>query len=308
MKKLLATLLIALLLPAAAFAEADALPAFAWERNGESHWQLDETGTAIHPEAHTISEETLRCTVCGCELLDWGDGCIDVTDYDEFGNLLRCTSFENNEKTLEIIHLLTYHESGAVLKDLEYIDGVLYGETIYTVTADGEQLPVIQTVWNDDGTTSVNDYDEHGNCIRAAVYAEDGAITFETISEFALNDDGWYYECKTTSRFDSGDTFYSETNQYGDVIRTLNTDANGVVWADHVYEYGYEDYIKLWSRQYTGGTLVWEETFDANGSLVQETEYREDGIRVVCLYDGEGELISETAYAEDGSILPGESF
>lgn len=300
MRKFLPLILSLLLLTVAACAEESP---FFWERDGVTHWQLDASGAIINQGEHTISNENLRCTVCGCEILDWGDGSIDVTDYDEYGNLLRYTSFADGEKTYESIHVLTYGEDGVVLSDKEYLNGTLYGETIYTISAEGEQLPVTVTVWNDDGTTSVNEYDEHGNCICSVIYAEDGAVIHETLSEFALDDNGWYYECKTTSRFDSGETFYTETNQHDDQIRVLNTHADGTAWADEVYEYKYKGSDKVWCKHYSFGKLIMESMYNNEGSCIQETEYLEDGSKIISLYSEQGDITSATSYAADGSVV-----
>lgn len=301
MKKLLLMLLSIIQLGSAVCAEETALITFPWERDGTSHWQLDSSGAVTNLGEHTFSSEDLLCTVCGCEVIDWGEGAYDVTDYDAYGNILRYTSFENGEKTWESLHVLICSEDGVVLSDKEYQSGELCSENTYAISEEGEQLPVKSTVWNDDGTTSVNEYDEHGNCVYAAVYAEDGAVLFETVSEFALNDDGWYYECKTTSRFDSGETFYTETNQHGDRVRVLNTYADGAVWADTVYEYEYRGFSKAWSKQYSFGKLTFEETFDADGNLMQEIEYLEDGGRIISQYNSQGDMTSAVTYAADGS-------
>ena len=123
MKKLFPILFALALLLTAACAEDSALPVFLWEHDGLNHWQLDAAGVPVNQGAHTLREEDLRCTVCDAEVLDWGDGAIDVTDYDAYGNTLRYTSFENGEKTYESIHAFTYDEAGVVLVDREYIDG-----------------------------------------------------------------------------------------------------------------------------------------------------------------------------------------
>ena len=307
MKRLSAFLLIALWLLSTAVAEEVVFPTFEWERDGLYHWQLDASGATLNKSAHDAGDDWM-CSICGSEILDWGDGFYDVTDYDAYGNVLRLSSYDDtNALAYESIHLYTYHEEGVVLKDMEYIDGVLYGENLYTIGAEGEQIPVRSTSWNEDGTTSVNEYDEHGNRIRAVIYTADGAVTFETISEFALDDNGWYYECKTTSRFDSGETFYTETNQYGDLVRTLNTYADGTAWADEAYEHAYEGFSKVWSKQYSFGRLSREESFDDEGNCIQEVEHLEDGGRIVYDYNEHGDVASVTTYAADGSILSTEA-
>lgn len=305
MKKTFCFLLTLLFLFSCALAQA---PSFPWVIDSENHWQTDASGAAVHLGSHTLDEDTLCCTVCGYMFLDWGEGYADAALYDEAGNLLHGLSFENGEKTYESAHALTRDDAGHVLKDIEYINGVLYGETIYTVNDAGEQIPVTATAWNDDGTTSINEYDEHGNNVRACVLSPEGAVMFETLSEFALNDEGWYYECKTISRFDSGDTFLTESNQYGDPLRTLNTFADGTVWADMVYEYGYQEHVKLWSKQYSFGKLFRETTFAPDGSGWQETEYQEDGGWSISVYDSDSDIITVTTYAADGSVLSQDAY
>ena len=303
MTKFTSLLLACLLLFSAAAADESNLPHFEWEHDGNNHWQLDDSGAVINSGAHILVENTQLCTVCGCDILDWGDGCIDVTDYDAFGNTLRYASFENGEKVYESVHIYTYNADGVVLTDHEYINGVFACEAIYTVSETGEQIPVTGTLWNEDGTVSINEYDAYGNCIRAAVTDSEGNVLVEMLSEYALNDFGWYYECKTTSRFDTGDTYYQEINQYGDTVRSVNTDADGAVWSNTRYEYQYKDGVKLCSKQYDGDQLIFARTFDSDGNLLTETEYLDDGQTIDYLYNEAGDVVSATTHAEDGSVI-----
>lgn len=303
MKKFLLLTLAALFLLCAACAEEAALPVFAWERNAADHWQLDESGAIINQSAHTISEEDLRCTVCGCELLDWGDGTFDVTDYDEYGNLLHYTYYENDVVLYDSVHALTCNEDGVVLKDVEYINGVLYGESVYTVNENSDQIPVTQTAWNDDGTTSTNFYDEHGNCIRSAIFEADGTVSFEELTEYALNEDGWYYEAVISNRFATGELFYEDRNEYGDVVRTYHTDENGTITADWTHEYLYEDGRKVWAKQYLFGEPTWEEYYHEDGYLEMDVEILEDGGKVVTTYNEEGDELRIVTFAADGSVI-----
>lgn len=305
MKKALPLLLILLLSLAFACAETPVPPALLWDRDAGEHWQLDDSGAAVNRGAHAMDDD--RCTVCGCELQDWGDGNIMVTDRDAYGNTLRYTSYENGVATYDSVHLLTCTEDGVVLRDVEFIGGVLCGESVYTVNASGEQIPVLQTAWNEDGTTSVNEFDEFGNCVRAAIYEADGSLIHETLSEYArLEDDWfgvWYYECKQLSRFASGETFYQETNRHGDTVCSRNTYADGTVWSDNTYEYEYKNGSPVWRRQYSFGVLTGEMYFDSHESLEKEIEHLEDGSRIVCLYNAEGDPTTATTYAADGSLL-----
>ena len=302
MKKHLALLLVSLHLLCAACAEESALPIPFWRYDGVNHWQMDESGAVINLGAHTPGEDWL-CTGCGYEILDWGDGAVDVTVYDEYGNIHRYTSFSGEEKTYESVHVYTYNEDGLILKDKEYVNDALYGVTNFAISAEGIPLPVTQTAWNDDGTTAINHFDEHGNCTRATLYDADGALVFETLSEFALNDDGWYYECRTTSRFASGETFFQEINHLGDTLRSLNTYADGTVWSDTTYEYEYRGNIKVWSKQYSFGVLSCEEHYNDEGNLLQEIEYLEDGGKIITQFSEMGDPTTSTVYAADGSVV-----
>ena len=302
MKKFLFFMLAFLFIFFAAGAE-ETLPVFEWEHDGLDHWQLDETGAIVNRGAHECGDD-MRCGVCGGEILDWGDGTYDVTDYDAYGNTLRYSSYdEAGQLTYHSVHALTCNEDGVVLKDVEYIDGVLYSETVYAVTEVGEQTQVSQISWNDDGTTSVNDYDEYGNCIRSAVLGEDGSVFHETVSEYALNSEGSYYECKITSRFDTGESCYEEINEYGDKICSIGTLEDGSLWSNWRYEYEYLEGIKVWSKQYSGDVLTLETHFDEEGRCVKEIEYLEEGGSIVYEYDVNGDLLSATTCAADGSTV-----
>ena len=299
MKKCFAWILMVSLLFAcgAAFAEAPAYPGaelvapvFAWERDLYTHWQLDEGGQAVNSAEHTLDDMGL-CSVCGSEVWDYGDNCGSVSNYDEQGNLLHCTDFEEGVIVSDIRHSLTYDENGVLVQDLEFVGGVLFGEYIYTVDADGWQIPVKESAWYDDGTSSVNEYDQHGNCVRAASYEADGSLSAETLMEYALNEDGRFYECKNTTRFADGAAFCSEYNQYGDEVRTIYTYADGTVWLDRVHEYVYAFGTCLQSRTYENGKLIAESLYNVEGDNVQDTEYLEDGSYIVYTYDENGDTI-----------------
>ena len=305
MKKLL-LLLSVLLLCATACAED--FPTFAWERDGLHHWQLDAAGAVINQGAHETGNGWI-CAVCAAEIIDWGDGSYDVTDYDAYGNTIRHSSFEvDGQLYYESIHVLTYNEDGVVLLDQEYVGGKLFCNAVYTVNAAGEQIPVSLNVWYEDGTSAANTYDEYGNCTCAVTYDENGALDVETIREFALTDDGYFYECKYTTRFASGETFSDEINQYGDTIHSYNTEADGTPWSDCVYEHEYRDGEKLWTKQYEFGVLTFEQRYNEDGICVEETEYLEDGCTLVHLYDDWGDSISATTYAADGSVVTVRSY
>ena len=302
MKKLLVLLLPVLLVFALAIAEESVMPAFPWQRDAQNHWQ-DSPADA---QPHTL-DDFMICSVCGCEVFTWDDGSADLYDYDEYGTPTRYTCIDaDGVITLEIVHALTY-ENGMLALDREFYNGVFLCETVYAPNGAGDHLPVKQTTWNDDGTTSINEYDEHGNCVHAYILDADGTVSFETISEFAPREDGWYTEVKTTSRFADGTCFQSEYNLFGDPIRTVNTEADGTVWSDIVYEYEYDGIYKVWSKQYSFGRLAMESWY-RDGQLITETEYPEEGGKYIYEYNDNGDITLITSYAADGTLLSIESF
>jgi len=288
MKKFLAGHIILLFLwTAVSLAETPAMPVFEWERNITHHWQLDEQGHAIRKEAHQL-DDLLLCAVCGSEVWDYGDGSGDVNNYDEKGNLLRYTNFDAEGIILyDSVHALTYDENGVLAKDLEYIDGLFFGEYIYTADAEGNPLPVTHAYYYDDGTGIKSWFDENGNEIRIINYDETGAVISEMLREYARDEDGWYYEAKTTMRFAEGEEFYTEYNAYGDETRKIYSEADGTVWLDQVYEYEYAQGVKKWCKAYEGGRLVLESVYDESGRHVMDIEYQEDGSFTEIFYDEE---------------------
>lgn len=302
MKKLTALFLALLFLTCSACAQSPALPTFTWQRNGNGHWQQDPAD--IQP--HTL-DDLFFCAVCGSEVWVYEDGSADIFDYDEHGNQTRYTGFDEQGQVIsELVYALTYEQDQLLLAD-EFIDGVHYSQTTYAMSESGEVYAQRMTTWLDDSTTSVNTFDEHGNCIHSLTLDENNNPSFETYTDYALNDDGWYYTVKDVSRFGDGSGFTTEYNAMGDPIRTVHTEADGSVWSDTTYEYGYDGMDKLWCRQYAFGRLALESEY-ADGMLVTETEYPEEGGRYIYEYNENGDIILITAYDTTGALVSIESF
>ena len=303
MKKTIARLLaIGLLLASAAVAQEAALPAFEWERDMVNHWKLEADGQRIDMEAH-VFDDAMLCTVCNSEVWDYGDGSGCVNNYDEQGNLLHYTDFDVDGAILnEIRHSLTYDENGVLVLDLEFIGETLYLENIYRADADGCSVPVKTTCFNDDGTLSVNEYDENGNCIRTYIQHEDGTIGSQTLTEYEPGDDGWYYEAKVTDRFDTGEVICAIKNQYGDTISYVYTEADGSVSMNITDEFEYVDGVRRYNRTYSFGVLVSESFYDEEGCNIRDIDYEEDGTYHVTTYDENDEPVTVT-YNAAGEIV-----
>ena len=306
MKKAFLIIIASILLLASACAEEVAFPVLEWETDGKNHWQIDASGAVINQGFHA-TDDSWRCAICNSEITEWEED-IDVTDFDAYGNAVRYTNYsKDGEVNQQNVYVLTYNENGMIKKRQEYIDGVLVCEDVYTANAEGDQLPVSSTVWFDDGTVSVNQYDAYGNCIYAATYDVNGVVDCEIFSEFTQMEDEdfgiWYYECKNTTRFVSGEIFYSEANEYGDQTRSLNTYADGTAWSDYTYEYEYKNGVKVLTRTYSFGKLVGEDKYSDEGLLIEEIVHLEDGGKEVCVYNEKGDPVTATIYGADGQIV-----
>lgn len=276
-----------LLLTGVALADEILPPAFEWERNIQFHWQVNEAGERMHMEAHAL-DDALYCAVCGSEVWDWGDGGGDVSNFDDHGNLLRYSSFEaDGTMTYDSAHIITYDENGVMIKDQEYLNGIMYGEYTYAAGPEGFPIPVTMFYFYEDGSGAKCWFDAQGNEVRMESYDEQGMLISETIREYAQDEEGWTFEAKTTIRFVEGEEFYTEYNRYGDETRKIYTEADGTVWLDRTYEYEYQDGTKVLCKVYEDGMLVRESFYDENGFNVKDIEYQEDGSFTEVFYDEE---------------------
>lgn len=306
MKKLMTfslLLLFSLALASACFAEPvvdGSLPTFPWERSAKEHWRILPTGELSEQGPHKMTDAV--CTVCGSEIWAFDDGSADISDYNEQGDLIRYTSFgADGNALIELSYAYEYDAEGRMLLTREFTGDVLTGEVIYTVSAAGESIPVSQVAYYDDDTWAINEYDEHGNLNHAATFDPDGSMSFEEFSEYAQDAEGSWYEIRKTSRFADGATFYSEYNEFGDPTLRRNTDADGSVWEDSTYEYHYAGGSMLWKKQYTSGALTLEVNYHPDGYAEKETEYFDDGTRMLTQYNDHSDPVSITSYAADGS-------
>ena len=294
-RSLLAFLVV--MLAAGAFASerdnAPVYPVFEWERNAHSHWQLQADGSQTAAQKHDIDEETMICVVCGTEVWMFDDGSADLTNYNEQGETVRSTSYdENGEITSSVAFIYEYDEDGNKTREYQFENDLYVAQTVYALNEEGENHPLWSESYYDDNTWARNEYDNYGNCIKAYTYDENDAVTAEITSEYALNDDGWYYEAKSTTLME-GATFISEYNQYGDKTYTyIHDPVEGVLFETRrVYEY--KDGQAVSCKQYEKDVLVMESFYDEYGGTVKELEYLEDGTVIVYEYDEDGNLIEE---------------
>lgn len=271
--------------------DAPAYPVFDWERDARSHWQLQVDGTQTEAQAHDIDEETMICVVCGTEVWLFDDGSAELTNYNEQGETVRSTSYdENGEVTSSVVFIYEYDEVGNKTREYQFENGVYVAQSVYALNEEGENQPLWSESYYDDNTWARNEYDAHGNCIKAYTYDENDAVTSEITTEYALGDDGWYYEARSTTVME-GATFISEYNQYGDKTYTYICDAAQGVLFETRRTYEYKDGQAVYCKQYEQDVLVMETFYDESGNTVKEIEHLEDGTVIVYEYDEDGNLI-----------------
>lgn len=296
--RLLSLALAALLIMSGtAVAEHTHTPSPQWDRDLKAHWHpCLECGEKLNLAVHQMSNET--CTVCESEIWLFDDGMGDVTNYNAYGDWTRLTSFEADgtvsyDNTFEY----EYDAQGNLKRSKQYLFGALVEEITYTVNALGERQFVKQIGYYDDGTYGVNDYDEKGDLIKAAVYDAAGKMLFEETIEYAANAlDGSRYEAKRTSLFEDGSGSVMENNAYGDRVSIVYYRADGSVdfRFDHEYEYD-ADGLKMKERTLHNGKLQEETTYtvyeDDTGrwtNPVTTIYYEEDGTQTITHYDENG--------------------
>ena len=298
-------MMMVLCLGAACFAETsvadNALPVFIWERNGTEHWKELPSGSKSDVGPHVF--DNVNCIICGSEVWMFDDGSADVSDYNQYGELTRYTSFDpRGQVTIEICYAYDYDTDGCLLTSREFIEDVLTGEVTYAQTEDGKTIPVSQVTYYDDDTWAVNEYDEYGNLVYAVTFDTDGTPAFESFSTYLMSAEGYYYEASKSSLFADGATFYYEYDEYGNPTRTVNVEADGTVWEDSTCQYQYENGTLRWKKQYFGEVLTLEVHYNEDGFAAMETEFFDDGSRIITEYNSYTDPVIITFYAADGTV------
>ena len=145
-KKFVSMVLVVLLLVSSAFAEGAAhthTPSAEWDRDLQQHWHACECGEKLDAEAHVIGEGQVQCEICGSEVWLYGGeaGPGDICDYDEHGNIIRNTFYdENGEMVDDYRYLLQYDADGNRIHEEVYWNGQLVEAVEYALSKNGEIL------------------------------------------------------------------------------------------------------------------------------------------------------------------------
>ena len=282
-----------------------------WEWSGTEHWHLCECGEKVGVKPHHVGDDMI-CADCGVNVWDLGEGYIDGTSYNEYGMPLRMASFDPDGNVLsENRWEYAYDDEGNILKENFYVDGFLQDENEYVTTADGVNYLKSSINHQEDGWAHLNEYDEMGNVVKLVSYDPDGKVDMEGFYEYACDENGEFYEVKTTEIQADGTTYVAEHNVYGDTVHWCAYLPDGTVEYERTYEYEYnEDGKPLWIKEYENGVLTYEilgyaEITDEDGyTRYPETavEYFADGTKLVSEYGENTEVAVETGYNADGSV------
>lgn len=266
------------------------------------------------------------------------DGSYQTDTYDENANTLRSVYYDAIEK-IENDHRYTYSEDGSRMTEQTYQDGTLIyeqelrwdnkteswevsaewaygddGSMAYTYDDSGNPLSEIH--YKPDGSLIVeyayeNVYDHSDNLIQIRTFTN-GKLTQETEYVHGTDPDGgsWTRSGKTTYYNPDGSKLVYDSDLESTWSTEITYDANGKVTHELRYEYLYnENGDSIGSRGYENGRLftAYDTLLDKNGEAVGvlNTEYREDGSKIVYEYDQNFDLVSEMNYAPDGSIISG---
>lgn len=287
-------------------------PGETWDWNGTEHWKTCECGEKVDAAAHAAGEDMI-CADCGVELWDLGDGSVDAYSYDEYGNSLRSVSFDAEGNILSEYRCeYEYDDAGNILQSKSYIDGVLESEDFYTMGSEGCMIHTKCVMYMEDGSTTINEYDEYGNVILLQSFDTDGNVTLDSRAEYAQDDDGEFYKVKQTEVYDNGEKIVAAYNSCGDIVHRERYNADGTLEGEDVWEYGYDENGNWqWRKEYVDGKLFHEIVSYAefsDGSYTMRypdkvIQYYEDGSYSVMHLDENSEIIEQHDYDADGNKI-----
>lgn len=281
-----------------------------WEADAAGHWKLcEDCGEKTQTGDHSLSDESL-CEVCGSYIYNWDDS-VNVQTYDEQGNLVRMADYDSNGNLIaEIVNEYEYDAEGHLTKEWQYADGLLIGETEYTVI-EGESVICYYIGYYEDGSKFVDEYDENSNLTKLISYDANGNVDFQAEYVYAKNSDGDWYNIASTDFYSDGMKIYAEYDEYDATTYRVIYDADGSVTSTESWEYTYdENGFKTTETAYVDDVLTTQTTYkiviEGDGMFsYPETvvTYNEDGSKIICEYDENASLVSETKYDASGNVI-----
>lgn len=263
------------------------------------------------------------------------DGARDVSEYDENQNLLRSCAYDSDGNVLyasEYEYSLEANWMGEKL----YEGDLLISEQEYLLDEDGIQTTIRSVYYNEDGSSSVTEYDEHGNEILSGSYDAEGhaenlvryeneydaegnqtlrrtyegdRLTEEMEFWFGSDEDGsWSMSGKTTTYHEDGTKTVSDRDLDATWSSEITYDANGNVIEEIRYEYLYNNNgDSVGSKGYKNGKLFKEaqSIIDSDGETtgILMIDYAEDGTKTVSEYNEVFDLVKQTVYDASGAVI-----
>ena len=242
----------------------------AWQVDTENHWHLDSEANPIDVGAHDGD----FCSVCGAEILDFGDGEIWVQMYNDYGDTTLSMILRGNEVVEDYRYDYTYDEEGYWETLKEYRFGMLVTDILYqTLVLDDGWVTSekLTTTYFEEGGWMVKEYDDNGDAIKEWKYDADGNEIY-AYTVFTEYDDNGY-------------------------VTSVTKCAGDVVMEKTVYEYNeFGEYTAI--RYYEGDRLTMEELYtsyemdDFTYSYCCKTvSYGADGTETVTEFDEYGNVI-----------------
>ena len=256
-----------------------------WERDGDSHWQVCECGTASEPEAHAWNEESC-CQQCGAAVMADADDSYSILIYDQQGNICQQTDYDAQGNVISEMGCETvYDAAGNPQHQKNYYDGVLESEYFYQPNGEGEVYMSQEILYASD-CKYISEYDENWNLLSHTTCDLEGMVLSQEVYELEYDHQG--NVAKTTCYTDGELSNISQD--------FLGPDGSLYNISNIYYENGQVVYA-----------MANEYEFDETGCLMEQREYVNDILSHQITYHGNADdgyyLAYEAAYDETGSLL-----
>ena len=238
--------------------------------------------------AHKLDEDNF-CEGCNSNVYIESDGSVNVTTFDEQGNMKTDIFYdENGNVSTEVIYETEYDENGNEVSCKIFENGILTRETSYE-TIDIPNLYahyITQTIeYTEEGRTVTIYADTMLNEESVTFYDADGNVITQTTYEYTK---------------DENDNILGRV-AYTDGV--VSEEYHGFVDAEGCFRYHYNKF-------YEGGELVESYTYEYElnsvGLVLAEQEFWNGVLNRECRYtvdeDGYTHLITEIYYDENGNV------
>jgi len=269
------------------------------------------------------------------EVYYYDDGAKDSNEYDENGNVLYSAAYDETGAVM-YAYEYEYSPEAGWMHEKAYEGDRLTSEQEFLMDEEGNQITTRYVYYNEDGSSSVTEYDELGNETLVAYYDADGnpesearyeneydaegnlilrrtyegdRLTEEMEYLFGSDEDGsWSMSGKTTTYYEDGSKHVEDSDPEGTWSTETTYDADGNVVEELRYEYEEDENGEfVGSKGYRDGRLF-QEVQTIQGADGETTgtiwiDYHEDGGRTVTEYDETFELVKETIYDAAGNVV-----